>query len=76
MKNKRCKLCRFWLKTWEDTLPPYITPGPNDPRSAGECHRAPPQFNATGHQSLSRQHGEWPMTHDTDWCGEWEESLE
>ena len=69
MSTKTCQSCKFWdqtevkIETGEDTQ--------------GECCRYPPTLlDAALYQNEAwpdSHSGFWPVTYNTDWCGEWQE---
>lgn len=54
MVSNECSFCMYW-----DIL--YNTD------SVGRCRRYTPVIN---HQQNRRTTGEWPITYENDWCGE------
>jgi hypothetical protein len=52
----------------------YHTKEASDP-TAGFCRRYPPQFSYQAGVGFSdlKQSMIWPVTYDTEWCGEWKQ---
>lgn len=54
-RKERCETCRWW--------------------SRGECHAHPPvvllPFVEIDYHTCRQQHTEWPVTAESDFCGEW-----
>ncbi len=65
MTEARCVSCRFW--SFYETL----NVGVDTQYSRGECRRYAPRPPADA--SGRMEHGRiWPITADTDWCGEFQ----
>lgn len=75
-ENGRCETCRYWA---------WGIPKPAEEEvdtSYGSCHRHAPMpffsIRDRGSQARQTDPGDdttiWPVTHFTDWCGEWEET--
>jgi hypothetical protein len=59
MPDAKCGNCRFW----------EMFPDPNGP---GVCRRHAPRPKMTASMSVTKTTATWPITHDDDWCGEYE----
>jgi hypothetical protein len=57
-----CAACRFWLSLGADGL-----------RAVGECRRhAPSPRIPASRENKGDSYAWWPLTDDTDFCGEWQ----
>lgn len=59
-----CNNCKFWRK---------------EAGASGSCHRyAPKSLGATwkGEKDKLATTAQWPQTQNTDWCGEWQNTIE
>lgn len=58
---KRCETCRFWDTSTESAHA--------EPDTTATCRRRPPAVDDRTGLAM------WPMTQDSDWCGEWESAV-
>ena len=63
-RKERCETCRFWDSTNSKTCE-VVDANPACTETCGWCKRYPPSRFTT-------QFSEWPLTTETDWCGEWQ----
>lgn len=87
MRPDRCETCRFWeLTPWgkgaifgtDEAMELCLPAHPNADHEGcvpvGECRRLPPQMVGVTHGKRDYPDdalGEWPITTQVDWCGEW-----
>jgi len=70
----RCSTCRFWVETDSIDMNLNFLEGV---LVWGYCHRYPPRAFMAGDPTddWDLPTGEWPVTTDRDWCGEWVEGI-
>ena len=59
LQPPRCSLCCYWIRLPSDTQ--IVSEN-------GECRRSPPQLL---HDPENGPYAVWPLTENTDYCGEW-----
>ena len=66
MEKEQCSTCRFWRKALD-----VINCKENE---AAECRRYAPRLvmAGCGVGETPESGTDWAMTHQTDWCGDWE----